>query len=94
MSVRREEEPVVVRELLEPRLSLDQKRERVVHSLLTTKPEITRISRSSVLDEVSGDFLFLSREEAQQAEKIVSFRAVDPDPHSFSLLDPDLGGKN
>jgi hypothetical protein len=41
------------RELLEPRQSLDQRRERAVHALLQPRPDITRLGRSSVLDEAS-----------------------------------------
>ncbi|XP_023320036.1 uncharacterized protein C12orf45 homolog [Eurytemora carolleeae] len=41
-------------EFLEPRLSLEQSRERVIHSFLTTKPEISNLGRSSVLDQVKS----------------------------------------
>jgi hypothetical protein len=46
------------RELLEPRHSLDQRRERAVHALLQPRPDITRLGRSSVLDEASVVCIF------------------------------------
>ena len=39
-------------ERLEPRLTGQQSRERAVRGLLTTKPNITRLERTSLLDQV------------------------------------------
>lgn len=41
-------------EFLEPRLSSEQSRDRVIHTLLNPKPDMTNIGRSSVLDQVKG----------------------------------------
>jgi hypothetical protein len=51
------DEGTVRRELLEPRLSLEQRKERAIHALINNKPDITKVSRSSILDQASGALL-------------------------------------
>ena len=46
-------------ELLEPRRSSEASKDRLVMTLLHGKPEIQRLSRSSVLDEVGAFFIIL-----------------------------------